>query len=83
MEAVVSAVLLLAGFGLGFCAAMMFKAWRDGLRSPTLPPATIRQLARATRANRADLRKVRVERGTDRLSVPAPLDSFDEGKTHP
>lgn len=69
----------LAAFIFGAAALQFALVWRDTrprLPSPRtrgLPPATSAQLARAARANRADLSRVR--RGT--VHVPPPVDDFE------
>jgi hypothetical protein len=81
MEALVIVAYLFVGLVLGFAAgAMLFGG--QGRRSPILPPATVKQLARVARANRADLSQMRARAAGD--PPPRALDHFDhEGITRP
>ena len=55
-----------------------------GLIIPLHPryPATRRQLARAAKANRADLRRVRIDRGEPLEFEPVSIDEWDDVETH-
>lgn len=77
MSAVWMAACILLGIAIG-----LFIGPRVSERC-RLPPASARQLARAARMNRADLRAMRVGKG-DRRPTPRSLDDFDfDGGTQP
>lgn len=74
-------ILVLVGLLAALAGACTWFGWflRGFCDRFPYPPATKRQLDRARRANRADLRAVRPPHPAD--FVPVPLDHFDHGET--
>jgi hypothetical protein len=73
--------LLLITFGaivlaLGILLGAILFGERDA-RSPTLPKASVRRLARAARRNREELRRLRIKTGTAHHGEPVALDHFE------
>lgn len=66
--------MIFVGLAMTFLAGWLARWALDSWVDLRLPPATARQLARAARANRADLRRLRI------ASEPTPpaLDHFEE-----
>lgn len=75
--AIIIASSLGIGIILGAAAMAIYYEARDPDR-PRLPPATRRQLARAARANRADIRRAQHDQ---RHWLPPSIDDFDHEET--
>jgi hypothetical protein len=78
------AICTIVGWLVGIAAgALMF---RGRGRHAALPPASAKQLARAARANRADLQHMRARAAASRGEVPdiepIAMDHFDDAETH-
>lgn len=68
-------VCIAVGGAIGYAAGASFSKRRQ------LPPATRKQLARAARANRADLARVRISRHDPLGRIPSAVERFENETT--
>jgi hypothetical protein len=83
--AVYSLLVFASGVGIGMCLREILGRPRRRLATrphqSALPPATARQIRRAARANRADLRLVRVNDRDRSGWLPPSFEDFDNEET--